>query len=284
MRVLAEFIMRGRTQAAVVALLGTAVPVLTPATIALVSLRKGMGNGALILLWGLLPMFLSLAMGQMQPLMPLLAISGLVVAFIAALILRNSASWSFTLMGVVALSTLAALLQLALAPDLLAQLTDAIAEMLKQMFARLESSAEQAMPGQMFVVGMIAYATALGSLCGLLVGRWWQAVLYNPGGFAEEFQQFRLNAWQALICMGAAIYCLAQSPDYRTWAALFMLPLLLLGIAIVHRFVAVRRLGTQWLVGFYVLIILLDVVTQLLVIVAFLDTWLNFRGRFKPKL
>lgn len=283
MRALAEFIMRGRTQAAVVAVLGTAVPVLTPATIALVSLRKGIGNGLLILLWGLLPMLISLAMGQMQPLMPILAISGLVVTYVTALILRNSVSWPYTLMGLVALSTLAALLQLVLVPDLLAQLTASLAEFVKQLFSEVEPSAVE-MPGQTFVVGMIAYVTAMGSLFGVIVGRWWQAALYNPGGFAEEFQQFRLNSLQAIVCMAAAIYCLTQSPDYRSWATLFVLPLLVMGVAIVHRFVAVKRMGTPWLVGFYVLVFLLDVVAQLLVIVAFLDTWLNFRGRFKPKL
>lgn len=283
MRALAEFIMRGRTQAAVVAVLGTAVPVLTPATIALVSLRKGISNGFLILLWGLLPMLISLAMGQMQPLMPILAISGFVVTYLSALILRNSMSWAYTLMGLVALSILAALLQLILVPDLLARLMDSLAEFVKQLFSEMEPSAVT-MPGQAFVVGMIAYVTALGSLFGLIVGRWWQASLYNPGGFAEEFQQFRLNTVQAVVCMAAAIYCLTQSPDYRTWATLFVLPLLVMGVAIVHRLVAVKRMGTQWLVGFYVLVFLLDVIAQLLVIVAFLDTWLNFRGRFKPKL
>ena len=283
MRALAEFIMRGRTQAAVVAVLGTAVPVLTPAAIALVSLRKGMGNGLLILLWGLLPMLISLAMGQMQPLMPILAISGLVVTYATALILRNSVSWSHTLLGLVALSTLAALLQLVLVPDLLAQLTASLAEFVKQLFSEVEPSAVE-MPGQTFVVGMIAYITAVGSLFGVIVGRWWQAALYNPGGFAEEFQQFRLNTIQAVVCMAAAIYCLTQSPDYRSWATLFVLPLLVMGVAIVHRFVAVKRMGTQWLIGFYVLVFLLDIIAQLLVIVAFLDTWLNFRGRFKPKL
>ncbi|MGB3611738.1 MAG: hypothetical protein WA987_15295 [Cellvibrio sp.] len=283
MRALAEFIMRGRTQAAVVAVLGTAVPVLTPATIALVSLRKGISNGFLILLWGLLPMLISLAMGQMQPLMPILAISGFVVTYLSALILRNSMSWAYTLMGLVALSILTALLQLILVPDLLARLMDSLAEFVKQLFSEMEPSAVT-MPGQAFVVGMIAYVTALGSLFGLIVGRWWQASLYNPGGFAEEFQQFRLNTVQAVVCMAAAIYCLTQSPDYRTWATLFVLPLLVMGVAIVHRLVAVKRMGTQWLVGFYVLVFLLDVIAQLLVIVAFLDTWLNFRGRFKPKL
>jgi hypothetical protein len=280
MRALAEFIMRGRTQAAIVALLGTAVPVLTPATIALVSLRKGPANGLMVLLWGLLPMLVYLALGQ-APLMPILATSGLLVAFMAAVILRNSISWAYTLMGIVALSSLAGLLQILIIPELLAEMTRTVAEMMEQMLS--EAGTSFVAPGQVFLVGMIAYTAALSSLFALLLARWWQAALYNPGGFAEEFQQLRVNALQAVVCAGAALYCFTQSVDYTTWAVLFVLPLLVTGIAIVHRFFTVRRLGMHWVVVFYLLLIFFKPMTQLLVIVAFLDTWLNFRGRFKPK-
>lgn len=283
MRVLAEFIMRGRMQAAVVALLGTAVPVLTPATIALVSLRKGPADGLLVLLWGLLPMMIGLAMGDMSPLMPLLALSGLIVVYAVALILRTSISWANTLMGLVAFSVMAAVLQLLVLPDLLAEITKAVTEMMTQVMGSAGAAVDFVAPGQVFVVGMIAYVTAITSLFGLLVGRWWQAALYNPGGFSGEFQQFRLSMLQALISLGAVVYCLTQSADYRTWGALFALPLVVMGVAIVHRLVAIKRLGTQWLVAFYVVLLVIDLVSQLLMVLAFFDTWLNFRARFKPK-
>ncbi|MEZ5581549.1 MAG: hypothetical protein R3F37_01040 [Candidatus Competibacteraceae bacterium] len=43
------------------------------------------------------------------------------------------------------------------------------------------------------VVGLI-FANGLASLlCGLLLGRWWQALLFNPGGFSREFHELRLD-------------------------------------------------------------------------------------------
>src|SRR5690625_6774126 len=67
------------------------------------------------------------------------------------------------------------------------------------------------------------------------------------------------------------------------WAALFTLPLLFVGLAIVHRVVALKGWGVQWLVLFYIALVLLDPVSQLLMALAFVDTWLNVRGRVKPK-
>src|SRR5690606_36609275 len=195
--------------------------VLTPATIALVSLRKGSANGLMVLLWGLLPMLVYLALGQ-APLMPILATSGLLVAFTAAVILRNSVSWSYTLMGIVALSSLAGLLQSLLIPELLAEMTRAVAEMMEQMLS--DTGTNFVAPGQVFLVGMIAYTGALSRLFALLLARWWQAALYNPGGFVEVFEELRLSDLQVVLCAGAALYCLTQSVDYTTWALLFVLP------------------------------------------------------------
>ena len=51
MRALAEFIMRGRAQDCGVALLGTFFLFVSPATIGLVTLRKGSTEGLVILRW-----------------------------------------------------------------------------------------------------------------------------------------------------------------------------------------------------------------------------------------
>lgn len=45
MRALAEFIVRGRLQAALVALFGSLVPLVSPAAISLVTLNKGLSEG-----------------------------------------------------------------------------------------------------------------------------------------------------------------------------------------------------------------------------------------------
>lgn len=275
--------MRGRTQATAIALLGTFVPLLTPATIALVTLRKGAVNGLVILFWGLLPMLGYLGMSQINPLMPVLVINGLITVYVAAVILRTSISWAYTLTGLVALAGMSALFLLLVIPTPLMELGKSIADVMTKMYSELQPPQTFETPGSAFWVGMLAYTTAISALFGLLIGRWWQALLYNPGGFAEEFRGFRLSPAQALLCLGAAIFCFVRSDDYLFWGILCEIPLLVMGVAIFHQFAAVRRLGSQWLVLFYIGLILVNLIAQLLALVAFLDTWLNFRGRFKPK-
>lgn len=283
MRLLAEFIMRGRIQAAVVALIGNWVPLLTPAAVALVTLRTGASNGFLVLLWGLLPAVLMLGFSQIDPLVPLVVVGGLLVTYLLALLLRTRASWAHCLTGAVALATLLALLQQLLMPELLQVVVDSLERFLEMLQESSEAETAYAVPGPIFASGLVAYGVAFSAVLGLVLGRWWQSLLYNPGGFGQEFQALRLTTPQALVSFAAGMYCLLQGPDYAIWAGLFTLPLLFVGLAIVHRVVALKGLGVQWLVVFYVALLVLTPVTQLLVVLGFLDTWLNIRGRVKPK-
>lgn len=283
MRLLAEFIMRGRVQAAIVALIGNWVPLLTPATVALVTLRKGATNGLLVMLWGILPAALALGFSQIDPLLPIVVVSGVLVVYALALLLRVRASWDQCLMGAVALGSLVALLQWWLAPGLLQVIIDNLSRFMEQVAAQAEPPVSYEPAGPVFAAGLVAYVVAFTSITGLILGRWWQSLLYNPGGFGEEFQALRLSASQALVCFGAGIYCLFQNPDYGIWALLFTLPLLFVGLAIAHRLVKLKGLGVQWLVLFYLALMLLPPASQLLIVLAFFDTWLNLRGRVKPK-
>ena len=275
MRKLAEFIMRGRWQAALVAFVGNWVPLLTPATLGLVTLRVGWSNGLLVVLWGILPALLTLSFSEVQALVPLLAISSALLCFAAALLLRQSASWPQALFAGVALASLMGLGYGLWFPDLVRQ----IGEQLSDVLQSVQPEAKLAPLGSAFALGMLAYGVAFSGLLGLILARWWQALLYNPGGFAQEFQALRLTQLQALISLAAGIYCLVQGSDYLMWSALFTLPLLFQGLAIVHKTAGLRSWGRFWLVLFYAALLLIDILSQLLVVLAFLDTWLNFRER-----
>ncbi|MGD8175012.1 hypothetical protein [Marinimicrobium sp. ARAG 43.8] len=280
MRAIAEFILRGRLQATVVALIGNWVPLLTPATVALVTLRAGSGNGLLILLWGVLPALLLLGISQIGPAVAIAVVGGIVLTFLAALLLRKGAGWAASLMALVGSAALVALLQIAVAPDSV----QAVLGWLTQFMDEL-SDADSPVPAlsPTFVVGLMAYSMAYPAAFGLVLGRWWQALAVNPGGFGAEFQALKLHPVQAVTCMAASVYCLLQGVDYSLWAGLFMLPLVFQGVAIVHRLVAIKKAGVQWLVMFYVALVLLEPATQLLAVIAFLDTWLKFRERATPK-
>ncbi|HEY7886042.1 MAG TPA: hypothetical protein VIC08_13950 [Cellvibrionaceae bacterium] len=281
MRALAEFIMRGRTQAAIVAIVGHWVPLLTPAAIGLVTLRRGPADGLWVLMWGLLPAIVLLAMSQPSA---LLAINGAVSLYLSAVLLRTSASWRHTLMGLVAVNTLGALILALLFPELLGVLVQLCVEVFEHLQAQSQQSLGLPVPDATLVLGLLAAMTAASGIVGLIVARWWQALLYNPGGFAGEFRALRLGPVEALVCAAAVGYCYAQPVNYAMWQIVFMLPLLFAGIALVHDIAARRGVGTPWLVVFYVVFaLLLQPFITLLVAVAFVDTWLNIRGRVSAR-
>ncbi|MBB6523864.1 hypothetical protein G8768_20685 [Pseudoteredinibacter isoporae] len=282
MRALAEFIMRGRLQASVAALIGSWFPLISPATVALVTLRRGASDGTVILLVAMLPALLALFASDLGPLMSLVTMLSLLLVFGVALILRRSISWAAAIMAMVALSSAASLLLGQVVPAPVESLVEVLGDLFKEIQAQApegEPQAQLPVPGERFALGLIAYVLALSSIASLILARWWQSMLYNPGGFGEEFRQLRLNRSSVIISFVAALYCFSQGSDYAIWASLFGFPLLLQGIAIVHFVVKQRQMGVQWLVLMYLALLFASPVALVLTLLAVLDSWIDFRGR-----
>lgn len=277
--------MRGRVQASVVALIGSWFPLISPAAVALVTLRRGANDGTLVLLVAMLPALAALYVSDMGPLMALITLISLLLVFAVSLILRRSMAWLPAIMGLVALSSASSLLLGQVVPDPIGDLQEVMGNLLKEMQA--QSPDQQALPelGSSFVLGLIAYVLALSSIASLLLARWWQSLLYNPGGFQQEFHWLKLNKTSIVICLASVAYCLSRGGDYAIWASLFGFPLLLLGIAVMHNIVGQRQMGKQWLVLMYVALLLTTGMIGLaLTVLAVVDSWFDLRGRLsKPK-
>lgn len=278
MRALAEFIMRGRMQAALVAFCGNLLPLMSPAAVGLVSLRKGLFEGLWAVLWALLPLLFALYAGGFSPVVILASIAALAVVPAAAEVLKVSASWCYTLLFISAVSGgLAILLDLLFGAELAA-----LQELLAQFFVEMQSESEIAnkfVPEHPFILGLLGYVVALNAVLSLMLARWWQALLYNPGGFQQEFHQLRLGVKQAAILLVIVVACQLGSPQYLGWSELFGLPLLLSGIALVHFTVANRQLGGHWLVIFYIGLLTIGPLSLMLIGVGFIDSIMNFRSR-----
>lgn len=272
--------MRGRVQASVVALIGSWFPLISPAAVALVTLRRGSLDGIMILLWALLPALIGLWVSDMGPLMPVVTLMGLLATLCAAWLLRTSSSWSQTLMGLVGFSALSGLLMAAAIPDPVSGVTEALGEVFEQMQAQAPEGSVIAVPTETCVIGLIAYVVAVSSFLSLLLARWWQAMLYNPGGLQVEFHQVRSTPVVALTCFAAVFYCWWQGLDYQHWASLFGFPLLVAGAALAHGVVKARQMGGQWLVLFYVVLVF---ASPIVIVLALADTWIDFRSRINAK-
>lgn len=276
--------MRGRTQAVLVAALGIGsvwLAWLGIAAVALVTLRLGSGAGVYLLAWALLPAAAIAAMGQ-----DIGPMASLLTCTLMAVVLRNTVSWPATLMaGVFAALALAVGLQW-FGGDYLASLQALFDEVLAQMRSQLtpEQGALLKSPQALQIAGLLGLSNLVSSVVCLLLARWWQASLYNPGGFREEWRALRLSPLAVTVLLSLVFVVLALGQPYRFWAVLPMVPLILAGFALVHGVVARRGLGTSALVVFYLVWLLVDWAKLALLMLAVADSWLDLRSRVKPKL
>ncbi|VVN86600.1 hypothetical protein [Pseudomonas fluorescens] len=288
MRALAEFIMRGRMQATLVVAGCAALPMLYwlgAAAGSFVLLRRGLKDALGVLALGMLPALIWwLYSDDPRALMVLLGSSGL------ALVLRASESWNRVLlvsiaMGLVFSVVLGAVYRPqieSLAQELVKILPLALGDLYQQF--SVEERARLASLIAPILTGLIAALLQIVSVLSLIVGRYWQALLYNPGGFGREFRAIRIPLGPAMLLLA----CMLLGPNFGSQMAMLTplcsVPLVFAGLALIHGLVAEKRLARFWLVGLYVtLLLFMQLLYPLLVVLAIVDSLIDFRGRSAPK-
>lgn len=288
MRAIAEFIMRGRMQATLVVAGCAALPLLYwlgAAAGSLVLLRRGPRDALGVLALGWLPALLWwLTSADPRALMVLLGSSAL------ALVLRASESWNRVLLVSIALGVVfSVVLGAAFAPqiEMLSQalikiLPEALGELYRQM--TVEEQARFASLVAPVLTGLIAALLQIVSVLSLIIGRYWQALLYNPGGFGREFRAIRFPLGLAMLLLAGMLLGPNFGPQMAMLTPLCSVPLVFAALALIHGLVAQKRLARFWLVGLYVtLLLFMQLIYPLLVVLAIVDSLIDFRGRMAPK-
>ncbi|WET11204.1 hypothetical protein [Pseudomonas sp. D3] len=287
MRALAEFIMRGRVQATLVVAGAAVLPLLfwlSAAAVCLVLLRRG-SDALSVLGVGVLSVLVSWHFLQdPTALLVLLGTCGL------ALVLRAGYSWNRVLLVSTAVGLLCAVS--------LGTVFGSFIESLAQTFQHVmplvmgesyeKLSADQKAVLASLTVPLMIISTAVSlqifSVLCLILGRYWQALLYNPGGFGREFRAIRIPKRVALSLL--AVMCVAPLIG---WNALILLPLcsvplFFAGLSLLHGLVAQKKLASFWLVGFYVTVLpLMHLIGPLFVVLAIVDSLIDIRGRLASK-
>ncbi|MDG1694500.1 MAG: hypothetical protein P8I13_06560 [Porticoccaceae bacterium] len=279
---LANFILRGRVQALAVAFIGSFFPLISSATIALVSLCKGAKEGMLLYLWLSLILVLIQQASTDNPLLAAVSIVSLGIMVIAAKVHRHLASWQWTLLATIAISVACAFsFGLLMGSEVNAFLTT-----VEEMFAAINSKQQDAQVSldltESMLLGIVATLLAIGSIMSLMLARWWQAGIYNPGGFQKEFHSFKIEAKVAVILLAVLLAGQFMSKSSQIWSDLAALPLLITGIALVHFAVKLLDQGRQWLAFLYVGIILAGKpVTVILLVLGLTDSLIDLRSRLE---
>ena len=283
MRALAQYVMRGPLQASGVAAVTTAVPLLFwigAAVVGLVILRLGISKGLNVGLWALLP-----ALGWSWFGRDPTALAVLLQVMLIASMLRTTLSWERALLGGSFLAIVTGLMLPVIYPGLLDDLVQAGVSFYEQYNAdvaqTLGDNLEQVIRDTMNASMAGTYlATGIGMT---MLARSWQAGLYNPGGFRTEFHALRLSPAVAVVCTVTMVIgpVLGLNAMLLIWVA--GTPLFLASLALIHGIVGRKKLSGQWLVLFYIALVLLGPSLMiLLVVLAFVDSWLDIRKRLTP--
>lgn len=298
MRALAEYVMKGRSQAVLAVVLATGTVLFAwvgAAVIALVTLRKGVAQGGYLLFWGLIPATALAAWGDTTPMTTLLGVA------VVASVLRTTASWSWTLMAAVFSGVVTAYIMMTVGSgyiELMLQLLgDAFADIGRQpdLLARkeilesaegfvqsaraLEPTTGIPLPTAQQIAGLLGLSNAFTIIMCLVLARWWQALLFNPGGFQAEFHRLRLSPQATMILLALGILVSLMGPDYTFWAIIFAVPFIFTGFALVHGVAAQKQIKSSWFILLYCGWLVLEPVRALLLILAVADSWLDIRKR-----
>ncbi|MBF0219772.1 MAG: DUF2232 domain-containing protein [Gammaproteobacteria bacterium] len=130
--------------------------------------------------------------------------------------------------------------------------------------------------------GLVAVAALMQWLCGLYLARWWQAELYNPGGFGRDFRQLRLGrpmiAATLLLLLLAMVEMTTLSQIAEELLLVAVAVVTLQGLAVVHGVAFNLEANRFWLAGLYLLLIF--ALPQMVIVLAMfgvVDNWFDFR-------
>lgn len=134
-----------------------------------------------------------------------------------------------------------------------------------------------------YMTGIAAAGGVFGMTLGLLLGRWWQAILYNPGGFRQEFLALRVQQNMAIatvVIIVAATLSAGKISQIAWNAAILMFVLYtFVGIAVLHAFFSGMKIGQFAVPMFYITLFLIPHTLLPVALVGFSDTWLDIRKR-----
>jgi hypothetical protein len=292
-----DFVLRGRFQSMGAAFVLGFIPVigLVSSLIAtLVTLRKGAQEGALVFVAATLPILLvyagmssnHLPAESISPIDVVIMISSInAIAWISALILRQFSSWSFVL-DVVGLLSVIVIVALHLAYP---GITEWWQSWLTNYFHAVglndnaHAMANMVMGIKDYATGLVTIMLSFYAVLTLLVARWWQDAIFNPGGLRQELMSVRLSYLLGTVFLICMVLSFWNMPIVMDVVPVLYMIFGLAGLSLLHY--TVKAINAKWWL-LAVIYGVLSLIPQSIIIVAMaglLDTGFDFRKRLPVK-
>ena len=257
--------------------------------VGLVTLRKGAGAG-LHLLFGvflvasLFGYFIKMGSG----LGAAFAASVWLPVWISSIALRITGSHGLTLLVTGAIGILFILLMTLFNKEMSDWWQSWINIIIENNFSGAERmQIQEVMDGILpLISGIIGGGIVISLITTVLLARYWQSALFNPGGFREEFYRLLLPRWFTLLTFICLLISL-QDMGGISWLcrnifAILIVMLVFQGIASTHRAVFNRKLSRNWLFVMYFFLFILPQLSIFLAIFGMVDI-LKRGKKIKPE-
>lgn len=289
-----HYVLRSHFHAGIIALICAIAPIvgipfigwLSVVIVSLVTLRKGAKEGFLVLLWSAIPPLVAAGLSLPLFLLSQIVFGSLVVWFFSWL-LRNHYSWSRMLEIASWLSMIIVLIVHATFNNVYSWWTDKITGLLSQLNSAVgQQMAVTIEPDRLFYIvhlatGFVISGVILNAVFNLLVARWWQAVMFNPGGLRKEFLSIRLSYWMIAAVALSAVLVAVQFEWAWDLLPVFLVTFFVAGFSFISAYCLRLKRGFIWLLIFYIILVLqLMYVSAAVIVVAFVDTLVDFRKRW----
>ena len=301
MKALATFIIQGGRQAtlvvAIMAILSLLMPplvIISTAAVCLITLREGAAEGVKILIGSTIATAL---IGYIALASPLIAASYLCImwlpVFFVSLVLRQTRQMNVALECLVVLGMLAVLAVYAFVDNPAEQWALSIQSIIATLGEQQDILVDQSQLQEglafwsRYMTGIVVAGTTTSLLMSLLLGRWWQGLLFNPGGFDQEFTSIRLLPRDAYVFVVLIVLAALTSGGLAEllWNLDVQLVLLFLivGVSVVHVVIKNRGASQYLLFGFYIAVFFVPHLMLPIVLIGLSDVWMNWRERFAVK-
>ncbi len=287
----AKYVLSGRRQAVFMALLFAILPLLGWIGIiamALVTLRKGAWEGFIVLIWMSLPFVVILFTGTWAPVLTKVIFGSLLV-WLLAVSLRHFRNWSLTLeLAALAFGLIIFVAHLYM-PDIQSWWAKAImdhivkAALSADIQLKMDTIKQLVQLISQYFLGMQASVVLFSAFTQLALARTLQARLFNPGGLQKEWLNLRLGLIATIITIACSILAFFGPDLFKDITPVLLLPFLIAGVSFIHCSLSIRKVKTVFITTFYILlaltVILFPAYLGILIIIAMLDSLLDFRKR-----
>jgi hypothetical protein len=216
-----------------------------------------------------------------------------VVTWLLALVLRRYANWNFVIeVAILTGAGLICVIHLVF-PEIQNWWGSQLSDYLKKTTLLLQQLSPDGAAGgaemeagmiasiKQYITGFVMASIIFNALLQLVIARWWQATIFNPGGLKKELYQIRLGYVSAIVFVLVLALAYGDNAFGLDMMPVMAMAFCISGLSLIHTLLASNSLGWLWLLLVYLCVMFVFPVGIVLVAIAgLLDSFFNLRLRF----